>query len=125
MKIRRPPKHNAWSSRSAAAWVTNEGQGLDHAALARWRSRSLSSGIARSRSCWSPAALPSKALHTFGDCAAGDQHDLLLAMPELSDLLRPARECGVVQPLAFIGDQAAADLDDPGRCASAATDFMR
>ncbi len=42
------------------------------------------------------AALPSQALHAFGDCAAGNQHDLLLAMPELRDLLRPARERGVV-----------------------------
>ena len=40
------------------------------------------------------------------------QHHFPLAAFELGDLLGPSRQRCVVQPLALIGDQAAADFDD-------------
>ena len=57
-------------------------------------------------------ALPAQPLHAFGNRAARHQHDILLAPFELGDLLGPARKRGVVEPLAFVRDEAAADLDD-------------
>ncbi len=58
------------------------------------------------------AALPAEALHAFRDGTARHQDDVLLAALEFGDLLRPARERGMVESLARVGDEAAADLDD-------------
>ena len=57
------------------------------------------------------AFAPAQPLHTFGDGAAGHQHDFAVEFSQLRDLRGPARERGVIQPLSLIGDQTGSNLD--------------
>ena len=53
-----------------------------------------------------------EAQHAFGDRAGADQHDFLAERAQRGDLRGPARDGGVIEPAAVVGDQRGADLDD-------------
>jgi hypothetical protein len=55
---------------------------------------------------------PAQALHAGGDGAGGDQQYLAALIMQRGDLACAIGNEGVVQPLAVVGDQRAADLDD-------------
>ena len=57
-------------------------------------------------------ALEAEAQHALGDGARADQHNFLAKRAQAGDLGRPARNGGVVQPAAVVGNQRRADLDD-------------
>jgi hypothetical protein len=58
------------------------------------------------------AFFPAQTLHPFRDGAARNQHNFVTGVPELRDLLGPARQCRMVKPLALVGDQSGTDFND-------------
>ena len=55
---------------------------------------------------------PAQPLQPFGNRAGRHQHHLLAPAGQVGDFAGPARQRGVVQTLAIVGDQTGADLDD-------------
>src|SRR5690606_36264811 len=51
-------------------------------------------------------------LHSFGDRTRTDEHDFLAEGTQLDDLLCPLADGDRIQPLAVVGDERRADLDD-------------
>ena len=56
--------------------------------------------------------LEAEAQHAFGDRAGADQHDLFAERAQGGNLRGPARDGGVIEAAAVVGDQRGADLDD-------------
>src|SRR5574343_240865 len=58
------------------------------------------------------ATAPAQALHTAGDGAGGDEHNLTSFAAQRCDLARPGADGGKVETAPVVGDERRADFDD-------------
>ena len=58
------------------------------------------------------AAFETETLHPFGNSARADQNDFLAELAQVGDLRRPVGDGSRIEPLAVVGDERGADLDD-------------
>ncbi|MCY1382430.1 hypothetical protein D9M69_704520 [compost metagenome] len=58
------------------------------------------------------ALLETEAQHAFGDGAGADEHDFLAQGAQAGNLRGPARNGGMVESAAIVGNQRGADFDD-------------